>query len=824
MSNRYKGAVISATPPTVNLGEASGIWTPSQQAVYQAAGTWPVVTFPVSRSLRFNSADSAYLSRTPASAGNRKTWTWSGWVKRSFPDGVTDSTNRTLFSAGDSNPWFQLDFIFFGGVGNIEVSFTAGTSAGSNSSAIFRDFSAWYHVVLAVDTTQATDSNRIKLYVNGIQQTFSSTNYPSQNFDTQVNNNIAHYIGRANAASYLNGYMTEVHFIDGQALTPSSFGATNATTGVWGPIGYDGTYGTNGFYLPFVDNSGVTATTLGRDYSANGNNWTPNNFSVTAGAGNDSLVDTPSQYGTDTGAGGEVRGNYATLNPLDKNTSMVVVNGNLDVTKSGTGYGVVRNTIGVSSGKWYWEATVVGVTNSIGNAGRANLGIQTSAGNLNNFIGSDSFGWMYNFDGQSQPGSASYGAAYVTNDVIGVALDMDAGTLVFYKNGVSQGTAFSSLSGTMFPAFSADSTGNTSGWVTNFGQRPFAYTAPSGFKALVTTNLPEPTVVQGDDYFNTVLYTGTGASLGVTGVGFQPDFTWIKTRSGAVGHIQVDAIRGATKYLQSNNTNAEGTDSNVVASFGSDGFTVGSDATTGGSGSTYVAWNWKAGVSNVINEDGTITSTVRANPTAGFSIVSYTGTGSLATVGHGLGVAPSMIIVKNRSTTTFWAVYHASLGNTQGIELNSTNAASTQTAYWNSTSPTSSLFTVNTDNRVNGSSNNMIAYVFAAIPGFSAFGSYTGNGSTDGPFVFTGFRPAFVMVKRTNGAVGWGIYDTARNTFNAFDKTLVANVSDAEQTTVIGDILSNGFKFRYSGSQNTSGATYIYMAFAENPFKYSLAR
>ena len=778
--------------------------------------------YQISRSLRFNSADSAYLSRTPASAGNRKTWTWSGWVKRSFPDGVTNSTNRTLFSAGDSNPWFQLDFIFFsGGVGNIEVSFTAGTSAGSNSSAIFRDFSAWYHVVLAVDTTQATDSNRIKLYVNGIQQTFSSTNYPSQNFDTQVNNNIAHYIGRANAANYLNGYMAEVHFVDGSALTPSSFGEINETTGVWSPIEYTGSYGTNGFYLDFSDNT--STTTLGYD-AAGSNDWTPNNFSVTAGAGNDSLVDTPSQYGDDTGAGGEVRGNYATWNPLWTDSSVTLANGNLQATGASNSNGLATGTIAISSGKWYWESTILGGS-SIWAAGIVKTSVATP--NYSSLTTDSSYAWNdtgTKYNGQT---GSSYGASYTTNDVIGIAVDLDAGTIVFYKNGSSQGTAFTGVSGTFLPMVLCNSGASVA---TNFGQRPFAYTAPSEFKALVTTNLPEPTVVQGDDYFNTVLYTGAGGTQAITGVGFEPDFVWIKDRSVGNRNCLFDQVRGATAVLFSEQTDAEQTSNafGTLSSFNSDGFTLTAGSTssvrTHESPDSYVAWNWNAGGSNATNTDGTITSTVRANTTAGFSIITYTGTGATATVGHGLGVIPAMIITKSRTSgIQEWAVFHQSLSAGYSLFLNTTAAQSNRPQDYTTTLPTSSVYSIGTGNPTNQSSQSFVAYCFAAIPGFSAFGSYTGNGSSDGIFAYLGFRPAWLLLKETGSTSNWILYDNKRDAFNVVDLILNPNIQGTESSYSAIDFVSNGFKFR-SSSFNSSGATYIYAAFAENPFKYSLAR
>jgi 3D (Asp-Asp-Asp) domain-containing protein len=272
-------------------------------------GIGPVTGYNIERSLRFNSADSAYLSRTPASAGNRKTWTWSGWIKR-----CATGTTHYFFSGGTGTSDTTAMGIRF--TSDDTFRLTSYTTDYRVSSSVYRDLSAWYHVVVAFDTTQATASNRIKIYINGSQvTTFSTSNDPTLNADYGINQAQSHSIGRWNQAAnnYTNGYMTEINFIDGQALTPSSFGETDSNTGVWKPKAFSGTYGTNGFYLNFSDNSGTTSTTLGKDSSGNGNNWTPNNFSVTAGAGNDSLVDSPTSYGTDTGVGGEVRGNYATF-------------------------------------------------------------------------------------------------------------------------------------------------------------------------------------------------------------------------------------------------------------------------------------------------------------------------------------------------------------------------------------------------------------------------------------------------------------------------------------------------------------------------------
>jgi hypothetical protein len=343
----------------------------------------------------------------------------------------------------------------------------------------------------------------------------------------------------------------------------------------------------------------------------------------------------------------------------------------------------------------------------------------------------------------------------------------------------------------------------------NFGQRPFSYTPPTGFVALNTQNLPTPTISNGASYMAATTYTGTGSALSVSnavnGISFQPDFVWTKPRSTAVGHTLFDSLRGVTKYLQSNTTGAEG---------------------TGANGVTYIGWQWNAGGSTVTNTSGTISSQVRANPTAGFSVVTFTAPGGSAqTIGHGLGVAPKMIIMKSRNNTSGWNTYHASVGNTGALNLQTTGATNTTIDWWNNTSPTSSVWTIGAN--LNISTWTFVAYCFAEVAGYSAFGKYTGNGSADGPFVYLGFRPRFVLVKRTDVAATWYIWNTSSNTFNVIDTALFPNLTNAESSNVAYycDILSNGFKPRATNTDvNASGGTYIYACFAENPFKLSLAR
>jgi len=336
------------------------------------------------------------------------------------------------------------------------------------------------------------------------------------------------------------------------------------------------------------------------------------------------------------------------------------------------------------------------------------------------------------------------------------------------------------------------------------------------------------------------LYTGTGYGAAVpvgqtivnsvNGVGFQPDFIWIKERSGAGYHILTDSIRGVTKNLYTNVTAAEATNNGTdVTTFNSNGFSIGTDSAGDGvnrNAATVVAWNWKAGGTAVSNTAGSITSSVSANTTAGFSVVTYTGNGTAgATIGHGLGVAPRMIIVKRRDAVAQWNVYHASVGATGRLYLNATDATNTSTAPWNDTTPTSTVFTVGTATDTNTSASTIVAYCFAPVAGYSAFGSYTGNGSADGPFVYLGFRPKFIMFKRTDSANVWSILDSTRDTYNVTNLSLYPNNSIAEETGKNVDFLSNGFKQRQTdGGWNASGGTYIYAAFAENPLKYANAR
>jgi len=805
------GLVTSSGGNTIHTFNATGALTP--------------LTNNLTNSLRFRNSASASLTRTPTLASNRRTFTLSMWVKRGLVNAGT-SPHQFLYSASTSSTFTAIDLY----ANNIRVNFGNGTYL-LVTSAVYRDPSAWYHIVLSVDTTQATNANRVKLYINGNQQSFASGTYPTQNYDTSYNNTVAQRFGVNDASDYFDGYMTDINFIDGQALEPYYFG-NNDANGVWKPILYKGTYGTNGFYLTFGNTT--STTTLGYDSSGNNNNWTTNNISLTAGVTYDAMTDVP----TNTSA---TVANYCTLNPLNKNTNATVSNANLTVTTAITNAGISGTIYMPSTGKYYWEATcttrtnypIVGIVNTAWSSGTNAL---TYPGATSGSYGYANDGTKYN-----NGSNTSYGASYTSGDIIGVAYDADTGTLTFYKNNTSQGAAYTGLTDIYAPAVSGQ---GSDVWNMNFGQRPFSYTPPTGFVALNTFNLPTPTILQGNKYMDATLYTGNGSSQTIVNAGqFKPDFVWIKRRDGAgQDHVLQDSNRGfgATTKLASSSTAAEnttggatGSEWGYVTAANSNGFNI--TASTNGDQAnkntwTYAGWQWQAGQgSTSSNTSGSITSTVSVNATAGFSIVTYTGTGANATVGHGLGVAPRMIFIKTRSNIANWYVGHSSLTSwVYAIEgLNTTNGQSSQPNTWNSTAPTSTVFSIGTEGGVNTNTRTYVAYCWADVSGFSKAFSYTGNGSTDGSFVYLGFRPKFVMIKcSSTSATNWIMFDTIRNTYNYIGNGLTANSSNGEGSYYnYFDFLSNGFKARVADSDtNASGATYIGMAWAENPFKNSNAR
>ena len=1003
--------------------------------------------YEIERSLRFNSGDSSYLNRTPSSASNRKTWTWSGWLKLSKPSTGYD---RIFGSETGSNAITTIRITQLSGQEDrLEFHHNDGSTVSNvTTNAKLRDVGAWYHIVVAVDTTDATAANRTKIYLNGEEQTLSVSTYLPQNHDTYINSTSPQNIGRSQQyGAYLNGYLADVQFIDGTKLSASSFGEYNDDNN-WVPKRYSGSYGSNGFHLKFADNS--TSAALGTDSSGNNNTWTVNNLVAAAGValpgartgvffdgtddkisftnntdldpGNgtftlecfvyklpgqqvvvyygtgvghagfrvisngklgverintafdlqttgtvpenqwvhvawvksgttirgwingvdagsattsqtyqgtfvtaktlpsdgfnntaisdlhlvkgtalytssftppttisahantillcfqnassattatvapygvtltassspvpgayptsesyqiDSLLDSPINYEADSGNNG---GNYCCWNPLSTR-GPTFTDGNLTVENGGSGASGWRNvasTLAVSSGKWYAEFDTVGAQ-----VGGLFLGVQkvpednsqfNPASFSNNFVGMTANSYSLNcFNGSKRTNSSDsgYGSGMSSGDKIMLALDLDNGKIWWGKNGTwfasgdpDSGTnaAFTGLTGTFVFALGISSNEKIH---SNWGQRPFAYSNNiSGFKSVCTMNFAEPPIADGSTAFNTRLWSGdANPSRALTGLNMAPDFVWIKKRSGTFSHYLFDIIRSNTKQLKSDSTDAEGTTSNKLISFDSDGFTVGNAGATNGAGDTYVGWAWDAGTSTVSNTDGSITSSVRASATNGFSIVSWTGTGATGSIGHGLNSKPQIVITKNRTDTAVWVVDVIGVlsSGTDYLLLGSTNGANS-----GGSTADNSVVNILQYNDRNGNGDAMIAYCFTSVAGYSSIGSYAGNGLADGPFVNTGFRPSWLLLKESssNGEL-WTIYDSKRNTFNVAGKQLYPSLNAAEadataDTHARVDFLSNGFKIRGShSSTNTSGATILYIAFAEHPFKTARAR
>jgi len=599
--------------------------------------------------------------------------------------------------------------------------------------------------------------------------------------------------------------------------------------------------GSNIIYMAFADTRDAQ---FNFDASGNKNNWTANNINSNASSETtyDIMNDVPTLTDEDTA-------NFPTLNPLipaDSTTGSItnLLDGNLTSATYSASYNTWATTAWAlpSTGKYYWE---VDIDSGAGNGDWSQLGIlkvdqgdylQPRA-NGEGRVYAGYYGYK-NTNLQSPLGGSAYGATYGANDTIGIAVDMDNGAIYFSKNNTWQNSGVPTSGASKTGAAFTDITDSAQWMPTsyigsvygkiyfNFGQRPFKYTPPTGYKKLNTYNLPDSTIKDGSQYMIPVTYTGNGGYQFIN-PGFTPDLIWIKSRSGGSSHIVGDRIRGIRTYLSTNTTTGDTTNTGVLPIIGTFGFATGNSFLTNESGESYVAWVWSAdGTSGSSNTDGTITSTVSANTDSGFSVVTYTGNGTNSTVGHGLGSAPKVLISKNRSSAINWGMYHDSLGATKFMRLNTTDAVATSTAVY-PTAPDASVCYVGTGTGVNTSGDDYVFYCFAEVEGFSKFGSYTGNGSADGPFVYTGFRPAFVLIKATNvSGVSWVIHDTSRRTYNYHGEELYPNSSGAaaNASTERLDILSNGFKLRTTANSLNGSYNYIYMAFAENPFKQSLAR
>jgi len=794
-------------------------------------------SYTIDQSLRFDDGDGGALKRTFGSGGDRQTWTFSAWVKRSSTDDST--TPYYLFEGYQSGDGSLLD--------RIGIRFRADNIYVLTSSvyvlvtnAKFSDLGAWYHIVVACDTTQGVNSNRMKLYVNGEQVTsFSTTNYPAQNANLGINQAAPHWVGRsvADDTGSFNGYMAEVNFVDGQQLDATSFGETG-TYGEWKPIEYSGSYGTTGFYLDF-------SGTYYNDQSGNSNNFTASNLATT-----DVVLDSPTN-------------NFATLDGLRYGYTLngaSLSQGNL-IYSGGSDWGYAVSTIAVPKDKKIYVETMSANGNGYQGVIRADFNSFSGGSRLDGYakglvseyIDSDTLIVYYERDADGNGGQSTVsGSGFQnTNQVKGMLIDQANSTVKFYRGGSLvrtevQPDAFNTTDdyvivvaggySSNYPRINFGQDSSFAGTVTAQGNTDANgygdfYYDPTSFDsnalALCTANLDDPAVVPNEN-FKAVTYTGAGNGTSITGVGFQADLGWFANRAGDNQPIY-DVQRG-TNRLYSNLGNAES--SGTFVSFDTDGFTVNADGEIGDSGANYAAWLWKANnTTGSSNTNGSITSTVSANQDAGFSIVTYTGTGSASNYGHGLTKAPEMSFhFRRNSTTGNNYVWHKKLQAGGEIYLNSGGQG--YVAYSSNltpTLPTNTLFYVGPGGDQNLSGGNFVVYHFHSVEGFSKIGDYDGRfsvGATGNNLIYTGFRPAFVMVKCYTAGENWVVFDNERQGYNDDNRILRPNSTSAEATdTNYLEIYSNGFSASYgTGEMAVSGKSFLYIAFAEQPFKYANAR
>ena len=891
-------------------------------------------------SVRLNKPDSSYLVRTPSTASNRRTWTWSGWFKTT----TLSVDHFPFFSCGASASSFTMLFIEPTNDRIAIYDYDGTTDYGKHYNVQIRDPSAWYHIQYAVDTTQSTASDRLKVYLNGTQLTTPyATEYGDMplNYETEMNYTTTQHIGKyVGNSKYADGYLSDVNFVDGTQLAPTSFGETK--NGVWIAKEYTGSYGTNGYRLKFKSSDFNESGSAVTDPYGSSTNVPDDDVADASGSGNHFSVS--GLVTSDFGIPDSPENNFNTQNPVSKGT-YTFAKGNLKISRAGgTGQSSTIGTISVPSGKWYWEVKLISGQSDYPRIGMFNTAIGNnhieSKYPADNDLGARVWGSAANGSTNKLFGDSNAEAAfgsYDDGDVLQFALDMDNFKMYMGKNDTwytnsSTTTDKANISDSSAnPAFGSAtnldinagdsftpcifSNANADVWIANFGQDPsfaggltgtdvgdetpsegaglFKYAPPSGYLALCTANLPDTTIgpnstTQADNHFGILTWSGddgatrkiaTGESAVTGTVDFTPDWSWIKRRNGASNgsdHLLLDIVRGVDAFngLSANATQAEGLTAagstwvnfGDINNFETGGFTVqkgtdGSHTLEGinQSGGTYVGWNWKAGgeptatnsagagntpTAGSVKIDGvnlgsalagTIPATkISANTTSGFSIVTYTGTGTAGTIAHGLGAIPNMYMVKcldNSASSDHWYVYHAGIAsNAEDYEiyLNLTARAYENNNYpWNETKPTNSVFSIKTLQDVNQSSKLYVAYCFAEVEGYSKFGKYLANGS-GGEFVYLGFRPAWVMIKEiTSGSTQWLIFDSTRAPFNMIDDVVLSTTIQVEgfSSGMELDFLSNGFKIRGSNNDiSYSGKTHIYMAFAEAPFKYANAR
>ena len=823
-----------------------------------AAGAAGFYSYQIANSIRGSADDDRTLKFTAGTPTSADTFTMAYWVKRQTTS-TTDSANNIFVTGTGGGTYFYislgLDLFFEGAGGNWSTSYL-------QTNAAYRDISAWYHHILVFDSTQSAENDRLKIYVNGERITSFAQDSMHGNIGSSEDFSFINQSGIVQAFGGLSGKghgtegadlsLADVMFFDGQAYY-SELGETK--NGVWIPKDPSGlTFGNNGYWLKFESSSD-----LGNDSSGNNNDFTVANF-----AAHDQLIDTPT-FGSSNG------GNYCVMNPLNSGSNNTFSEANLKVTNTSGGCSALGTMSLVTGHKWYFEGKVTGSGNNwIGIIEENNY---TNSANTNSSIaGSGSFNtYLYGYNGLIYHGSSSTsaGASITTDDIIGVLVDLESATntIQFYKNGSAQGSAFN-LTGTgiNYTPMSDRGSGSGNGFWFNFGQEgtfgtgsgggnsdvngygDFYYDDGAAAKALCTGNLPLADAINpaetDDDYpqklFNAKTYSGSGSTQTISGVGFQPDVTWIKNRSaGSTSGCLMDSTRGeaATNDYYYLRTDVIGAQSNTTDfhNFASDGFIVSGTGTYfNASGNNFVSWNWRVnGGTTATNSNGSVDSTVQVDPSGAFSIAKYRGGLSgagAATVGHGLSKAPSMIIFKGYSNLAGgdgqWWVGHDELTSwNYFLRLNTDAAQVDKSGNGSMSSPTSTVFSVNNTDGLGAGTIDNIAYCFANIEGYCKTGSYKGNGNANGSYVYTGFRPEMVVVKLIDSAGDWWVQDAGRSPGNPANKYIAWNRGDAEATGIDIDILSNGFKIRTtSGDANSSSASIIYVAMAHNPFKYATAR
>jgi len=765
-------------------------------------------TFTVSKSAMFDDGDRRYLARTYSAGDTARSSnsqaTISFWIKYCRSVGSGD---QHIFST--ANAAQTQRFMIYRNEQSAEDHFIINMNPGPKmfkapvQSALLSE-QEWSNVVINVDLDNSTGADKVKMFVNGVQITSVDTTYQSaSNSNYFLFANEDHFIGNLAPASAgytafcLSSYLAELHVLDGQLKPPTDFGQVDTSTNRWIPKDYKtnvGTYGNRGFYMEFLNPTG-TGNGVGTDSSGNGFNFTESFVSGgSAWATTDQFTDTPSK-------------NFAVWDGGRKDGN-TLSEGNLKVTgDAGADFDSVLGTMFVSSGKYYWE---IERDSDTGGSDRFRAGVALTSYPTTTSMDGRTDAWGISENGQRLGGGSSlttYGDATTTGDFIGVALDMDRNAIYFSKNGTWMNSASASgiADGTDYSkaAFS-----NVIGSVTPFLQTYDAQvatlrtasgrwegTAPTGFLELNQDNL--------DD---------TASKITA--------LAWIKNRDAADNHILVDRVRGVGKDMHSNDTAAEVTNLNTVQRFLQRGVQVGNDVEVNTANESYVLWQWLLGDSATTgstNNSGSIASTVIAADAGHFSICTYTGTGANATIGHGLSGAPELVIVKNTNDNRAWRVLETVVnGGTHYLTLNTTAASTAGSTFWNDSNPTASVINLGSDTDTNDSGDTMVAISFRSVPGVCKVGSYVGNLNADGPYIDLGFTPRFFLVKVTDGVNNWGIFDTARNTFNASNRTLNANGTDVEDTTYPLDILSSGIKIRGAFQFfNDTGKTYIYLAMAE---------